>query len=119
MAKSILRADSNRQRSDFGRELLKVKVAERRKYEAQSKLSDGRALETCVYSGCTEAEPKVESESFRKDDRLKDSSSVLASSCEVNVARHSDGSGIGFVGTLSIGRSGKPFFSVMPFGRGL
>jgi hypothetical protein len=110
----MLRADSNRQRSDFGRELLKVKVAERRKYEAQSKVSEGRALEACMYSGCTEAETKVESESFRKDERLKDSSS-----CEVNGARHSDGSGTAFDGALSIGRSDKLFFSIMPLGRDL
>ena len=82
-------------------------------------VGDGRALETRMYSGCTEVEPNVESESFRIDERLKDSSSVLPSSWEVNVARHSDGSGTAFVGTLSIGRSGRLFFSIMPFGKGL
>ena len=39
----MIRADSNRQRSDFGKVLFKVRVAERPKYEAQSKVGDGRA----------------------------------------------------------------------------
>ena len=115
----MLRADSNKQRSDSGRELFKVKVEERRKYEAQSMVGDGRALETRMYSGYTEVEPNVESESFRIDERLKDSSSVLPSSCEVNGARNSDGSGTAFVKALSVGRSGKPFFSTMTFCGGL
>lgn len=101
----MLRADSNRQRSDFGRELLTVKVAERRKYEAQSMVSDGRALEACMYSGCNT------SESFRRDERLNDSSIVLPSSCGV-----SNGLRIVFGGTLSIRRFGKLFLT---FGRGL
>lgn len=112
----MLRADSSRQKRDFGRELCMGKVEERRKYEAQSVASDGRVLS--LYSGCAEGELDEKSESFRKSERFKDSSAISSSSCGVNGVRPSDGLKALFVGILcAVRRSGKLFFPTMNFGR--
>lgn len=116
----MLRADSNKQRRELGRELLTIRVEERRKYEVQSMVSDGRAFEVWMYSGCAKAGPDEESKSFREAERFKDSSGGRPSSYEVIGGRSSAGFWTFLVGTLcTIRRSGKLFFSVINFGRGL